>query len=108
MTKEELKEYLSIDNKSGYKTKENHIKSNFPDLYEIIIGFIKDIPFKEKLYLFINGFEEIPKCPTCGNNNKYSGKINKGYSHHCSIKCSNNDPNVVKKIKDGNIITQNK
>ena len=39
MNKLELKEYLKSENKSGYKTRENHIKKNFPELYTEIYNF---------------------------------------------------------------------
>lgn len=41
-------------------------------------------------------------CPVCGNHNTYVD-ISFGYRSHCSVKCSNNDPNVQKKLKNTNI-----
>ena len=58
MEKAEFIQYLLNNNNSGYKTKENHIKNNFPNEYEDILAYNKkyfneNIPFTQKLYHYL-------------------------------------------------------
>jgi len=83
----ELKKYLELENKSGYKTKENHIKKNFPELYIDIINYNGN-SWMEKLYNYVNNIKENPKCLTCGSILGIK-KYNIGYANHCSVSCLN-------------------
>lgn len=47
----------------------------------------------ESLYRILHGIEKIPKCVMCGNTIKY--KRNR-YISHCSQKCTNTDPDVIR------------
>ena len=64
----EYKNFFLTDNKSGNKTREDFIKKNYKDIFDNINLFVKknklnnDLPFKEKIYLFINNIIEQPKC----------------------------------------------
>ena len=46
--------FFTTDNKSGYKTRENWLSDNHPDLYEKIINYSQQIKlelsFKEKIW----------------------------------------------------------
>jgi len=93
--------YFTTDNKSGKKTKEFWLKKNNPDLYNIINNkYINlKIPFKEKVYLFINNLLEPPKCPVCGKYVNFRGDLKKGYNKYCSINCLNKSQEHKNKIK---------
>jgi hypothetical protein len=84
------KEFFTTDNKSGWKTREDRLKNNFPEIYEKIIDYCKlfdliELPFKEKVWHFINGSKELPKC-SCGKNVKFKGNLIEGYNLNCSLK----------------------
>ena len=34
-------------------------------------------------------------CPVCGKETKFIGRLNRGYSKHCSSKCHNSDKNII-------------
>lgn len=106
--KDDFKIYLTNNNKSGYKTKKNHILNNFPILYnEIIIHSKKNnlinLPFKEQLYLFLNNLTNIPVCLTCGKELKFKKSFNEGYGKFCSIKCTNTSDDHKSSVKTSNI-----
>lgn len=109
MNKNELKIYLSIDNKSGYKTKENHIKYKFPDHYQKINEFEKksdyptNIKFTQKLYNYLNDIFEIQKCLNCGCEIKWKNKFSEGYQKYCSFKCSSSSGERIKNIVNTNL-----
>lgn len=93
----ELGEYLKLDNKSGFKTRENHIKKNFPETYEAINSMGHSSWFTN-LYDFING-KNNKLCPECGK--QLEVKIfNLGYQTYCSTKCKNKNFNFKEKIKE--------
>ena len=94
----ELKKYLETDNKSGYKTRENHIKNNFPELYVKIINFSKSNNWHELLYNYVNNISENPKCEFC-NKMLHVKKYNIGYHEYCSISCLNKSETHINKMK---------
>lgn len=96
------KTFFFEKNKSGYKTKENWLKKNNPDLHKKIINNSKleNISFKEKIYLFLNDLYEPPKCGECGNYVNFTGKLNMGYNKYCSISCLNKSKEHKEKIKN--------
>jgi len=83
----ELKSYLENDNKSGYKTKETHIKIKFPKIYDIIINHCGD-NWMEKLYNYVNNITDIPVCKQCGKK-LHVIRYGIGYKEYCSISCVN-------------------
>ena len=89
------------DNKSGYKSKPGWLKKNHPDLYySIINNTTDDIPFQEKIYLYIHGLKNRPKCPECDEPVKFKNTLKRGYNKYCSIKCLNSSKYHKDKIKD--------
>jgi len=91
MTKEEAKIYFFIDNKCGCKTTEKWLSKNQIELYLQIINnsIRKEIPFKEKIWLFINDLQNVPICPNCGKYLKFVETLAKGHNKYCSIDCLN-------------------
>jgi hypothetical protein len=55
------------------------------------------ILFKEKIWLWVNEKEDLPKCH-CGNYTKFSS-WKYGYRRNCSVKCSSIDPLRVENCK---------
>lgn len=52
----------------------------------------------EVIYRLYNNIEKVPTCKICGNPVKFT---NNKYSSYCCAKCRNNDPEVLKKNKEG-------
>lgn len=106
--KDELKIYLINDNKSGYKTKKNHIKNNFPNLFNDIVSFsdknnFNNLKFIEQLFLYIHEMKEIPLCEECEKPLKFKKSLNEGYNTFCSINCSNKSLSHINNVKETNI-----
>lgn len=92
-------EIFKIDDPSGKMSKESYVLNNHKEEYDYITTTINiDIPFKEKVYLVINGISEVPKCnnPVCQNNVKFKNST-LGYLKYCSNKCMGSDPQIVMK-----------
>lgn len=66
------------------------IKKNFPEIYDAISQILSP-DFKTALYMYVNGIDEIPKCPICGKKVKYKGSAI-GFCKYCSSKCAANSP----------------
>ena len=102
MTKQEVFNFLNsgID-KSGYLKKEIGFKKKFPELYEEFLNTqfpseIENLPFKQKLWHFLNEDYSIPTCKICGNPvTFFHGK----YKTYCSQKCVMKDNSVRDKIE---------
>jgi hypothetical protein len=94
----ELKKYLESNNRSGYKTRENHIREIFPELYVKIHDFSKSDNWHELLYNYVNKIIENPKCEFCGKT-LHVKKYNLGYATHCSIGCINKSEIHKNKIR---------
>jgi len=105
MNKLEIINYLKTNNKSGSKTRENHVSKKFPDDYKLIIeiDFVND--WYEKLYCYLYKISEVPKCKcqTCNKKVNFN-KFGKGYYGYCSQICKNKDTNFIEKIKENNLI----
>lgn len=87
----EISEILSEKNK--FKS-EKWISENFSNFH----FFIDQKPgssWKEKLYLYINSLQNVPKC-YCGKTLDFIS-ISKGYRSFCSKKCLSNSPEIIKK-----------
>lgn len=57
-----------------------------------------DIPFKEKVYWYINGLTSYPKCKICGNETKSFINMKRGYNNHCSRRCAQLDIETRQKL----------
>ena len=70
------------------KSKKGWLIRHYFDLYEIINNsYSNEIPFIEKIWLYINNHTEVPKCPVCGKLANFRSKLALGYSTYCSKKC---------------------
>ena len=109
MKRKELIAYLTEDNKFGYKSKEKHIKTIFPLLYEEIIEYNKKhfntVSWKQKLYNFINEIKHPVKCLNsrditirCYNNVKFHPNPSR-YHDYCSNRCAQLSKEIVDKKK---------
>jgi hypothetical protein len=76
----DLLKYFTIDNKNGARSIESMLKKSNIELYNNIIQWNDnmEIPFKEKIYRFINKITEVPKCRICDNKVKFTNSIIKG------------------------------
>jgi hypothetical protein len=90
---------------SGRMSKESYVSKTYTEEYKVIIDYcnsnnIMDIPFKEKVYLFLNSLNSTPLCknPNCDNKVNYINST-LGYREYCSNKCIGSDPNI-QKIKE--------
>ena len=104
----DYKEFFTLENKSGVKTRESYILNNHPELYSKIINYINNVwyinlSFKEKVWYFINEVKEQIKCAHCGNLVKFKGNLNKGYGRYCSLKCANDSGDLVELAKESMI-----
>ena len=112
MTKLELFEYLNsgID-KSGNLKKESGFKKHFPEMYNEFIKTefpleLQNLPFKQKLWHFLNGIYTIPVCKICGNPvNFLTRKSQWGYCTYCSGTCAMKD-DVIKEKLDSTKLTK--
>ena len=102
----DYKKFFLTDNKSGNKTREDFITKNYKDIFDNINLFVEknklnnDLPFKEKIYLFINNIIEQPECGNCGKKLNFKKSLKEGYGVYCSVKCNNQSKEQREKIKD--------
>lgn len=77
------------------KSKKGWLIRHYFDLYEIINNsYSNEIPFIEKIWLYINNHTEVPKCPVCGKLANFRSKLALGYSTYCSKKCMDKSTTV--------------
>lgn len=95
------------DNKNGFKTKEKNLKKSYPEIYQLILSFctgeLEGLPFKQKIWHFINNKREIVKCVNCDTPLKFKRTINEGYGSYCSLPCANKSAERIERIKETNI-----
>ena len=90
--------------KSGNLKKEGGFKKHFPTFYDEYIKTtfpeeINKLPFKQKLWHFLNDIYNIPKCKVCGKNVNFETRKGKwGYHIYCSGSCAMHDENVKQQI----------
>jgi hypothetical protein len=103
----DLKKFFLNDNKNGKKTQEIYLKNNFPSLYGEIIDFnkgdLKEIPFKEKIWHYINNVNQVVLCYICNKPLKFKKSLNEGYGKYCSLSCTNKCDEHKEKVKETNI-----
>ena len=103
-----MERYIEIIKKengpSGRMYTEKYVKNNYPEIYDEVINFcsleLKELPFKEKVYHYVNMLEHNIHCnnPECNNLVKFKNSTI-GYYKYCSNKCISSDPEI-KKIKE--------
>ena len=90
--------------KSGNLKKEGGFRKHYPVFYNecIEIAFPEDIsilPFKQKLWHYLNDIYIIPKCKICGNDVSFETRKNQwGYHIYCSGECAMNDESVKQRV----------
>jgi len=95
---------IKENGKSGRMYVEKYVKNNYPKIFEEIVEYCKceidNIPFKEKVYHYVNNMPDKVYCnnPECDNIVKYKNSTI-GYYKYCSKKCISDDPKI-KKIKE--------
>ena len=103
--KSDLFNYLNsgID-KSGNLKKEGGFRKHYPIFYgeylkTIFPEDIDKLPFKQKLWHFLNDSYIIPKCKICGNSVNFETRKNQwGYHTYCSGDCAMHDEIVKQKM----------
>jgi hypothetical protein len=102
VSEEYLYEYIN-NNTSGKMSNEKHVSKNYPDDYEIILNYTKnlDLPFKQKVYHTIKEIDRIVCCknPGCENLVNFKNSTH-GYYDYCSNKCAGSDPNMIKRKEE--------
>lgn len=100
--------FFTTNNKSGYKTREKWIMKNYPELYNDIEEYCKNLDialdFKEKIWFFFHKLKKRPKCITCGKELKFRGRFDDPYGEFCSLECinTNKDEMILRQKKTFN------
>lgn len=106
MEKTHLIKYFTENNKSGYKTRKNHIIKKFGDLYDIIHSFNEkffpnnNFELTQKLYNYLYDVKVIPKCENCDNDMHWRGVFTEGYLKYCSKECKNTSKKRIQRMKE--------
>ena len=109
MIKERKNIILNISNGAASRMSEKYIKNNHTITYNKInnhfssLNINKKVLFKEKIWLWVNDKNDLPKCH-CGKYTKINSSWIKGYRRNCSVKCMQNDnihkENLKKSLKE--------
>lgn len=100
-------DFFIDDNKSGHKTRESYLLNKYPDIHKKVIEFcdndeLKGLPFKIKVWHFINRIDTIPKCGECGTILKFKRSLSEGYGKYCSLVCTNKNNEHIYRVKESN------
>lgn len=83
-----LDEYKELyKGKSGIYSRENYIKDKYPEIHSLIIQNTINVPFNERIYMFVNEIKKRPSCLNCNKEVKFKSKTI-GYQKFCSNSCS--------------------
>ncbi len=106
MRKKQFIEYFLLNNKSGYKTREKHVKKVFPDLLEKIEHYNDKLfingdnfHFTQKLYNYLYNIRKVPKCDYCKKELHWRNIFTEGYLKNCSVDCKNKSKKRVLRTK---------
>jgi hypothetical protein len=110
MTKIELFNLLNsgID-KSGNLKKIGGFKKHYADFFNEFLNTkfneeIDKLPFKQKIWHFLNDVYEIPKCKICGKKVNFLTRSGQwGYCNYCSGSCAMKDKDVKNKLNETKI-----
>ena len=90
---------LRKEHRTTFKTR---IQNNH-ELNEFILQSTSFLPltasYDERIYCVLNDIRELQICPTCQKNALNFMRLDKGYTQHCSTRCSSLDEKVMKKTK---------
>ena len=92
-----IKDLVNQFNGNSYYYRENIFKEKYPEEYNFIIEYTKDLninKFSQKIWHTINQIDYIPKCKTCNKDLNFI-KINTGYGQYCSINCMNTNIDLI-------------
>lgn len=93
---------LSIVKKTGRMSLEKYLEKYYYEFFKFLKEKYSDSKsISEMLYRYFNNIDTIPVCPVCGNKNNFIN-FSKGYTSHCSSKCTQNDNAVRDKLKNTN------
>ena len=87
---------------SGRMYVEKYVNKNYPEIYDDVIKFCEenlfDLPFKEKVYHYVNNIENNVCCSNhaCDNLVKFKNSTI-GYFKYCSNKCISSDIKIKNK-----------
>lgn len=101
-----LKEILDILEGSPNRMREVYFEKYHKDVYDLIIEFtrgVSDIPFKFKVWHWVNDISDYPICE-CGNRVTRHISWKDGYRKWCSAKCSANS--TEKKLRTASTLTE--
>ena len=89
-------EFFSINNASGWKTRESTLKNKEPEVYKQLKSFVNineldDLPFKQQVWHFMNNDKQKKKCVGCGGEVTFKDRLSRGYNEFCSLECANNN-----------------
>ena len=90
--------------KSGNLKKEGGFRKHYPVFYNEYIQTvfpenINILPFKQKLWHFLNDIYIIPKCKICGNDVNFETRKNQwGYHIYCSGECAMKDDCIKQRM----------
>ena len=100
--REKIVSKIQLLRKEHRKTFKTLIQNN-QELNEFILQSTIFLPltasYDERIYCVLNDIHELQICPTCQKNTLNFMRLDKGYTQHCSTRCSSMDENVVKKTK---------
>jgi hypothetical protein len=104
----DYKEFFLTNNKSGYKTVDNKLKSSFPLIYNKLMNYVKEhnlyeYTFKEKIWYFMNGVKDHPHCEQCNKKIKFGRSLTEGYNRFCTITCANKHESHIENGKQTNL-----
>jgi hypothetical protein len=91
-----------LDNKrNGYKTREKYLQEHFNEIYRMVIKHaetynLNNLPFKEKIWHFINDSRSPKVCEECGVLLKFKRSLLEGYGKYCSLTCCNKHEGHIK------------
>jgi hypothetical protein len=84
---------------SGKMYNEKFVRNNYTSVYDDVMEYssleLSDLPFKEKVYHYVNNLPDKVYCsnPNCNNLTTFKNST-LGYNKYCSIKCISSDPKV--------------
>ena len=79
-----------------------YMRKHYPEFAEYILKRYPHInKFNAGIYLYFHNMEH-PTCPVCGKPTPFLDET-RGFQKYCCSKCSNSDPEGIKKRRETNI-----